>query len=321
MMKLPSFLTSFVLVLLAGGSLTAQPLGSWEPVSHRTEFTLWDVAFADSLRGSIVGDYGVIMRTTDGGRSWTQKLSSDQFAFRNIHFLDDSCGVAAGFRGSFHRTQDGGATWTRIPLPTEFTYPGMAVAGDNIWLSGEQGSILKSTDRGSTWTKLDSGADVMLSSISFGDTRHGWCVSVQRTLLHTSDGGATWTTQPLDAFLPVTTMYARSAQECWLAGYHGLLMRTTDGGQTWKRIPAYDTDYVRLAFDSRGTGWAVGKRGAVVRGEQNNLRWKLQDLTAAKTLNGITFLPNNQAVAVGEFGAVYRLEEVYPIAPGPSDNK
>lgn len=309
----------FPLLLAAALShpLAAQPLGSWERVVHRTEFTLWDVAFADTLRGSVVGDYGVIMRTTDGGHSWTQQLSSDQFAFRNIHYFDDSVGVAAGFRGTFHRTTDAGASWTRIPLPDERTYPGMAVIGSTVWLSGEEGSILKSTDRGSTWTALASGTDVMLNSISFADARNGWCSSVQRTLLHTTDGGATWSEQPLDSFLPVTTVRARSPQECWLAGYHGLVMRTTDGGTHWQRIPAYETDYVRLVFDVDGRGWAVGKRGAVVRGEQNNTQWKLHDLTAAKTLHGITFLPNNTAVAVGEFGAVYRLDAVIPAAPVP----
>lgn len=297
--------------------LAAQPLGSWERVVHRTEFTLWDVAFADSLRGSVVGDYGVIMRTTDGGNSWTQQLSSDQFAFRNLHYFDDSVGVASGFRGTFHRTTDAGASWTRIALPDARNYPGMAVAGSTVWLCGEEGSILKSTDRGSTWTALESGVDLMLGSISFADARHGWCASVQRTLLHTSDGGATWKEQPLDSFLPVTTVRARSPQECWLAGYRGLVMRTTDGGANWQRIPAYDTDYVRLVFDGTGRGWAVGKRGAVVRGEQNNMQWKLHDLTAAKTLHGITFLPNDRAVAVGEFGAVYLLEDVDPASPVP----
>ncbi len=310
-------LIAFTLLLITGMPLRAQPLGSWERVVHRTEFTLWDVAFADSLRGSIVGDYGVIMRTTAGGNSWTQQLSSDQFAFRNIHYFDDSTGVAAGFRGTFHRTTDAGASWTRIPLPDDRTYPGMAVVGGTVWLSGEEGRILKSTDRGSTWTTLESGVDVMLGSISFADAHHGWCASVQRTLLHTSDGGTTWKEQPLDSFLPVSTVCARTPQECWLAGYHGLLMRTTDGGANWQRIPAYDTDYVRLAFDATGRGWAVGKRGAVVRGEQNNTQWKLHDLTAAKTLHGITFLPNDRAVAVGEFGAVYLLDAVNPAPPVP----
>lgn len=293
-------------------SMQGQTLGSWEHISHRTEFTLWDVAFADSLHGSIVGDYGVIMRTTDGGESWTQKLSSDQHAFRNVRYLNDSVGVAAGFRGSFHRTEDRGSSWTRIPLPTEYTYPGMAVVGSTIWLSGENGSILKSTDMGSTWSALESGTDVMLSSISFADAKHGWCASPQRVLLHSSDGGTTWEKQKLDSFLPVTTLFARSASECWLAGYHGLLMRTSNGGSSWQKLNAYETDYIRLAFDNRGAGWAVGKRGAIVRAEKNNTSWRLHDLTSAKSLHGITFLPNNQAIAVGEFGAVLKLRNVYP---------
>ena len=196
----------------------------------------------------------------------------------------------------------------------------MSVAGNTVWLSGEQGSMLKSTDRGGSWSALDSGTDEMLGTISFADAKHGWCASLQRTLLHSTDGGASWQKQQLDSFLPVSVLRARSADECWLAGYHGLLMRTTDAGRSWTRIPAYETDYVDLVFDRSGVGWAVGKRGAVVRGKDENRDWLLHDLTAARALHGITFLPNNQAVAVGTDGAVYRLEQVHP-APAPPEKE
>jgi photosystem II stability/assembly factor-like uncharacterized protein len=310
-----SLLSLTFLFLIVPAMLPAQTAENWERVDHRTEFTLWDVSFADSLHGSIVGDYGVIMRSTDGGRSWTQRLSSDQFAFRNIYYINDSIAVASGFRGTFHRSTDAGATWTRIPLPDEKTYPGMSVVGNTVWLSGENGNVLKSTDQGRTWVRLASGIEDMIGNIAFADANNGWCASVQRDLLHSSDGGATWNKQEIDSFFPVSTLYARSAQECWLAGRHGLLMRTTDAGRSWQRIPAYDTDYFDLKFDAKGRGWAVGKRGAIVRGQQDNSSWKLHDLTPAKALHAITFLPNNQAVAVGENGAVYRLDEVYPTSP------
>ena len=84
-MTLHRYTLLLLFVFFPAAALMAQPLGSWERVQHRTEFTLWDVAFADSLHGNIVGDYGVIMRTTDGGRSWTQKLSSDQHAVPHIY--------------------------------------------------------------------------------------------------------------------------------------------------------------------------------------------------------------------------------------------
>ncbi|MBR9973966.1 MAG: hypothetical protein KFF77_00145 [Bacteroidetes bacterium] len=289
-----------------------ETLGSWKRVLMRTEFTLWDVTCSDSLHCHAVGDYGVIIRSSDGGGSWTQKLSPNQFALRSIHFFDDSTGITAGFRGSCFRTTDRGESWQTVNLETEATLPGMSVVGNTVWLSGEEGTMLRSSDRGATWTRLASGTDVMLDAISFADARHGWASSVQRTMLRTTDGGDTWTAQDIDSFLPVTTICARSAEECWAAGQHGLLLRTLDGGASWQRIEAYETDYVSIAFDSCGTGWAVGRRGAIVRGERDNLRWRLHDLTTAVSLHGITFLPNNTALAVGLHGMLFRQGQLYP---------
>ena len=298
-----------------GAATSDETLGSWERVMMKTEFTLWDVTCTDSLRCVAVGDYGVIIRSSDGGRSWTQQLSPNQFALRGVVFFDDSTGVVAGFRGSCFRTTDRGDTWQTADLGTEASLPGMSAVGYTIWLSGEDGTILRSTDRGLTWKHLESGVSVMLDAISFADARHGWASSVQRTMLRTTDGGDSWTEQDIDSFLPVTTICARSATECWAAGQHGLMLRTTDGGASWQRIEAYETDYVSITFDHRGTGWAVGRRGAIVRGERDNLRWRLHDLTTAKALHGITFLPNNTALAVGLHGLPFRPPPLYPVTP------
>lgn len=307
-MRILTLLLFFSLIF----SVQAQTHGSWQRIAHRTEFTLWDVTCTDSLHCYAVGDYGVIMYSTDGGESWTQKLSPNQRALRHIHFFNDSTGIITGFHGTCYRTQDRGKSWTESPLNTETNLPGLSVVGNTVWLSGAGGVILKSTDQGLSWEKLNSGTDVALDAISFADARNGWVTSVQRKVLRTRDGGASWQEQPVEAFLPIMTVCARSADECWIAGYHGLLMRTIDGGQSWQRIDAYDTDFYALAFDAKGTGWAVGKRGAIVRGEDSNLRWRLHDLTTAKELHGITFLPGNQALAVGMYGMVFKQQQLYP---------
>lgn len=313
-MNIPALLLLFIFV----SPVAAQTLGSWERIDHPTEMHMWDVDCADSLHCMIVGDFGVILTTSDGGERWKQQLSKNQFALRNVHFFDDSVVIVAGFRGSCYRSTDRGSNWTTVALPTDVTLPGMSVVGNSVWLSGEKGTIVTSSDRGLSWRTLNSGTDRMLDAISFADPLHGWTSSSQRILLRTTDGGEHWQEQQADAFLPVRTIHARSADECWAAGYHGLLLRTLDGGESWQRIDAYETDYVSLAFDAQGTGWAVGKRGAIVRAENNNLRWRLHDRISTATINAITFLPNNKAVAVGMNGILMKLQECYPAPPEPN---
>ncbi len=298
------------LLLLLPSVSVSQTFGTWDRISIKTEFPLWDVTFVDTLRGYAVGDYGVILNTTDGGFTWTQKFTPDQHALRNVHFFNDSTGLTAGFRGSVARTTDRGDTWNKIAIPHDLNFPGMAANGSTVWLCGEEGVLMKSTDQGQTWSTIKTGTDLMLGSISFADERNGWMASLQRKLWRSSDGGATWKEQKLDSFLPVAAIKAVSPQECWLAGYQGLILHTKDAGASWIQYPAYQTDYYKINFDASGSGWAVGRRGAVVRGRENNMNWKLHDIPDIKSIHSITFLPNGAAVAVGDQGSIFRLSSI-----------
>jgi len=296
-----------IVFLQSLATMSAQTLGTWDRILIRSTFPLYDVVFTDSLNGYAVGDFGVILRTTDSGITWSQKLSPDQFALRNVWFFTDSIGLAAGFRGSVVRTTDAGDSWTSVDLPYDINFPGMATAGSTVWLSGEEGLILKSTDTGVTWTELSSGTKLLLDDISFSDERHGWASSLQRTLLRTTDGGASWKEHKLDTYLPVSVIRAVSADECWLLAYQGQVLHSIDAGASWSQYSTYRTDYFDLKFDTEGRAWAVGRRGAIVRAQSGNRDWRLHDMVDSRRLNAITFLPNGVVIAVGDAGGIYRL--------------
>src|SRR5258708_22366735 len=81
--------------------------------------TLRAVCFVDATTGTAVGDYGTILRTTDGGATWTLQTSgTTSIGLSGVSFVDANTGTAVGAPypvGSFAtilRTTDGGATWT-----------------------------------------------------------------------------------------------------------------------------------------------------------------------------------------------------------------
>jgi len=67
------------------------------------------IEFIDENRGWAGG--GVIMRTVDGGNSWTMQL--EDATVREFYFCDSSCGYAVGGRTILH-TEDGGGSWIDI---------------------------------------------------------------------------------------------------------------------------------------------------------------------------------------------------------------
>jgi photosystem II stability/assembly factor-like uncharacterized protein len=101
-------------------------------------------------------DGGALLRTTDGGNSWTTLFRADQDLYA-VHFADARRGWLAGFHGALWRTEDGGATWEPQANPADVTVSCLAFApsGGSFGLAPLwQGKVLMTTT-GQTWQPVD----------------------------------------------------------------------------------------------------------------------------------------------------------------------
>ncbi|TMB05230.1 MAG: hypothetical protein E6J57_00210, partial [Deltaproteobacteria bacterium] len=84
---------------------------------------LYDVKFVDATNGWIVGEFGKIMHTADGGETWHEQEKTlmegtgifdplDLPTLYGVSMLDAQRGLAAGIEGHLARTTDGGQRWT-----------------------------------------------------------------------------------------------------------------------------------------------------------------------------------------------------------------
>ena len=113
------------------------------------------------VHGWLVGDGGLVMRTTDLGTSWQ---------------------VPPG----------------RIPRETarQFDFAALAVRGEKCWIAGSPGTrVFCSADAGGTWNVHPTSARVPIHGLCFVDGEHGWAVGALGTILATDDGGRTWRRQ------------------------------------------------------------------------------------------------------------------------------
>lgn len=128
---------------------------SGTPNPGNTGFSVWKTR----------GTYGMgIVKSTDGGVTWTQVLNrstSQLFAIQNLRFDPANPNtVYACATDGLWRTTDAGVTWTKIFAITYVS--DVAINGTNIVISvGNLGNTLKgiykSTNSGSTWAKITSG--------------------------------------------------------------------------------------------------------------------------------------------------------------------
>jgi photosystem II stability/assembly factor-like uncharacterized protein len=68
----------------------------WIQQNSGTSNGLYAVHFTNAKTGYIAGEAGIILKTTDGGITWTPQSSRSIFYLNSIYFLDSITGYIAG---------------------------------------------------------------------------------------------------------------------------------------------------------------------------------------------------------------------------------
>ncbi|MBN2058172.1 MAG: hypothetical protein JW782_05205 [Candidatus Saganbacteria bacterium] len=121
--------------------------GTWVSQTSGVTATLNDVHVPQPYDGWIVGDGGLVLRSTnagDGGAAtWTQVATGTTNNLYGLHFLDDQTG----------------------------------------WVCGENGLVLYTTNAGASWEVQGTGTTATLWDMHFYDSTEGWAVGANGTAL------------------------------------------------------------------------------------------------------------------------------------------
>lgn len=169
---------------------------------------LYDIHFLDAQVGWMVGEFGMIFHTTDGGSTWQEQQNRllgqggvfDAFempTFFGVHFISPQEGVVVGLDEKIASTTDSGQKWTFAPEDPYAFMPDPLYAlhlfpNGKGWVVGSSGIVMHSQD--GEWKKADLGMEVYtwLRAVDFFDEENGWIVGGYGLILHTTDGGDTW---------------------------------------------------------------------------------------------------------------------------------
>jgi photosystem II stability/assembly factor-like uncharacterized protein len=118
---------------------------------------LFDVKFRTAESGLVAGLGGVILNSTDGGRTWRYSETGSRQAFFAIGYRGDRA-VAVGEKGLRRMSLDEGWNWNKFEdgFPDVFTYMRDMVFAerDRGWIVGQGGTVLRSSDGGATWIRV-----------------------------------------------------------------------------------------------------------------------------------------------------------------------
>ena len=219
-----------------------------------------------------VGQFGHVVYSDDGGKTWIQaKTVPTQVTLTSVYFVNDKVGYAGGHDSTVIRTDDGGNTWTQV------------------------------------YHNVESQSPIM--SIYFRDEDHGLAVGAFSFVVETQDGGKTWNQRTLVAGSTddshLNKIYATKDGTILVAAEFGKVFRSTDQGATFTEV---DTGYEGSFWGGMGLKDGValvyGMRGNVYRSSDDGVTWTKINSDTDKSVGGGWELANGTVVLVGLQGYV-----------------
>jgi photosystem II stability/assembly factor-like uncharacterized protein len=280
-----------------------------------------------------VGYWGTILRSSDGGRTWSQPDTPTAKSLFGISFADEKTGWAVGAAGTILRSSDGGGSWTAQPveivdemgdrrrLDTNL-FSVAAISSTLAWAVGDLGMVLRTRD-GEKWEQVAFDAasyadqnvpERLLNSVVFTSATDGWIAGEFATLLRTSDGGETWIGQRQISGAPddlyVFGLSAAAGGPAAAVGLAGSVLVSSEAGALWEsRSVDTSAGLFGIAWNAEH-GIVAGDRGVIFVSNDGGRSWT--DAKRPKLFNwlaGVAFASPTEAIVVGERGIVLRSED------------
>ena len=191
------------------------------------DLPLLDVWFDDEKNGWAVGAFDLILRTVDGGASWTPWLDRiDNPKALHLYSIRRAGGALwiAGEQGLLLRLD--ADRFVRCPTPYQGSFFGVTGASEAVLVYGLRGNLFRSTDRGASWRKVETGLEVALTGGTSSPDGTLLLASAAGQVLVSSDGGASFARLPKARPLP-TSAVAGDGSRAVLVGMLGARVEET----------------------------------------------------------------------------------------------
>jgi photosystem II stability/assembly factor-like uncharacterized protein len=293
-----------------------------------------------------------VFKSTDGGATWTAKLSGMTNSFVNALAVDPVSPntVYVATDNGFYRSLDGGMTWIG---PSDRPGDASSLVAD----PGRPGTVyaggLKSIDGGQTWSSL--GLDLekeLIFTLAIDPRDSNILYAAGSDLFKSTDGGKSWSTLGIKAsvgssFNLVQSLAvdpAHSANLFAAVGYCGVdpafpdgctgrtaLYKSIDGGTSWTSILP-NVDFVTVAATTPTTIYAGG--GGLFRSTDGGTSWTSIDTGLEYGVGSLLVAPDspttlyaagNGVAKSSDGGATWRLmtagltRSVNALAISPAD--
>lgn len=251
----------------------------WTQGQAPTRLQLNTLTFVDPSTGWAAGEDSIILRTDDGGKTWSHQYDGRDAETKGpllgLQFRNAQEGFAIGVYNKIFHTEDGGKNWIDWAEHVDnldewhlFAITATGPSRDRLYIASEKGLIFRSTDGGDSFEAIDTG--------HYGSFH---AIAAQRG--------------------------ANGQDRIVLAGVGGVMYTSGDGGESWTQIDTgTDLGLAAVIWLDDGGALAAGAGGTLIRLAPN-----LRDAQPLYTQNGESLsaliqLDAQQALLVG-FGGLH----------------
>ncbi len=293
----------FLFLVLIFSSVT---YSDWELTTSGTSNDLLYVLFVNSNTGYACGDLGTMIRTTNGGVSWTSHATGTNDVLTSMAVNPSNINVvyAAGFNGVLLKTTNAGNNWALQNVGGIYNAIVFKDANTGI-AAGIGGIVYRTTNAGTNWVNVNPGIGlVTISSLYIGGgIIYGGCSSGK--IIKSTNNGLNWTNYQTPSSFGFYSIYFPNDVTGYAVDNTGKVFKTSNSGVNWSQISVHSG--TKFAITRNGIDmFMCGVQGKILKSSNNGVNWITQTTGTSIDFYGMQFLNQNVGFAVGQNGSIYR---------------
>lgn len=202
---------------------------------------LTGVWFTSATTGYVTTFQGKIMKSTNGGATWTNNYMANSEPLRRIKFYNANIGMAVGDNGTALLTTNAGASWTPMALGSSSNVNDVELVTNQLFVLAADDGIHRTTNGGGTWFGLLAQVTERLDFPTLTDGYAGGDGNFYKT----TDGGATWlgVNAPPSVYPGYSSVFFTNATRGYAATRLGI-WQTTNGVADCPTVNAGPDQYI-----------------------------------------------------------------------------
>lgn len=265
-----------------------------------------EFSFKDVDRGWAVGDRQSILKSIDGGNTWSVSMLEGP-EMNSVYYYDANNKWSVGEQGLIYFKGLSDSRWILIESPVSTNLNSVYFTSEqNGWITGDFGVLLKTSNQGRDWELVDLDINTVSLNSVFLNGRYGIITGDRGTILTTSDFGESWVQIDSESDSDLVKGLITDDNMFIAIGTHGAYLSSQNNGNSWDYISDFESSSTlkSISFSSVEDGWVISQDGIMYKTDDGGASWVQKATFNGLTMNDIEFTSEATGWIIGDNGVL-----------------